>query len=142
MHLSSLTAETEETISGSIPDLADAHEEYFIQIQSDSGHYTSARVPLRHGKFFDTLSLVPNRTNVYRLYLFDKTGNPVQISPNSFSITHGLSVSGPPIPHSIGVAVAKKDFRKGGLLTEIFEPFFEKGNSFPLVSEPPEIPVR
>lgn len=136
LHFSSLSAETEETFSGSIPGVAGANQEYFIQIQSDSGHYTSARLPLKNGKFFDTLSLIPNRTNLFWLYVFDSTGNPVLITPDSFSISHGLSVSGPPIPHSIGVAVAKKDFRNAGILSEIFEPFFEKGNSLPLISEP------
>ena len=136
LYFSSLTSENEETLSGNIPELNNSIEEYFLQIQSDSGHYTSARMKLKKGKFFDTVALIPNRTNIFWVYLFDSKGNPVLIHPDSFSITHGLSVSGPPIPHSIGVAVAKKDFRNGGMLTEIFEPFFEKGNTLPLVSEP------
>jgi hypothetical protein len=40
-------------------------------------------------------------------------------------MTHGLSVAGTPIPHSIGIAVAKKDLKNRFTLTEVFEKFFE-----------------
>jgi molecular chaperone DnaK len=136
LHFSSLTAETEETITGNVPDLNNNSQEHFIQIQSDSGHYTSARMPLKRGKFFDTITLIPNRTNIFWIYIFDAQGNPVPTYPDSFSITNGLSVGGAPIPHAIGVSVAKKDIRNSGVMTEIFEPFFEKGNTLPLTSEP------
>jgi len=69
---------------------------------------------------------------LYWIYLFDKDGNSVPVEPDSFTITHGLSVSGAPIPHSIGIAVSKKDIKNGFSATEVFEKIFEKGSVLPL----------
>jgi molecular chaperone DnaK len=134
LHFCSLTAENEESVSGSIDQLHNSTEDYYLQIQSESGHYTSSKIKLKNGKFFDTVALLPKRTNLFWIYLFDKNGKPVPVSPESFSITHGLSVSGAPIPHSIGVAIAKKEFKNGISFTEFFDPIFEKGSILPLKS--------
>ncbi|MCA9346838.1 Hsp70 family protein, partial [Candidatus Saccharibacteria bacterium] len=99
----SMTSEDEQTVTGKIEELSDAESDYFIQIQSDSGLYTSSKIKLRNGKFFDTVAIDKGTTNIYWLYLFDDNGNTVPLFPESFSITHGLSVSGAPIPHEIGV---------------------------------------
>jgi molecular chaperone DnaK (HSP70) len=66
------------------------------------------------------------------LYLFDKDGNTVPVFPDSFSITHGLTVSGAPIPHTVGVVYAKKGFGNDFQLTEVCDPYFEKGSIPPL----------
>jgi len=136
LHFNPLTSETEEIVSGVISSLQDPAGEYFIQIQSESGHYTSVKIRLKNGKFISDVSLLPKRNNLFWLYLFDSAGNTVPVQPDSFSITHGLSISGAPIPHAIGVAVAKKDINKNNALTEIFEAIFEKGRVLPLKSEP------
>ncbi len=128
----SLTAETEETISGIFEDLKESVDEYHVQIQSDSGFYSGSRIKLKNGKFFDTVALESNKSNLFWIYLFDKEGNPVPVNPDSFSITHGLSISGPPLPHSIGISVAKRDIKNSFTLTEIFEKIFEKGSVLPL----------
>ncbi len=127
-----LTAETEETVSGIFEDLKESEDEHYVQIQSDSGFYSGSRIKLKNGKFFDTVALEPNRTNLFWIYLFDKQGNSIPVDPDSFSITHGLSISGPPLPHSIGISVAKKDIKTSFALTEIFEKIFEKGSVLPL----------
>lgn len=88
LNYESLTSDTEETISGSIEYLKDMDEEFCIQIQSDSGLYNGSKIKLRNGKFFDTVVVEPNKSNIYWLYLFDKQGNSVPVSPDSFSITH------------------------------------------------------
>ncbi|MFC1600705.1 Hsp70 family protein, partial [Patescibacteria group bacterium] len=107
-------------------------DDYHVQIQSESGLYNSPRIKLKNGKFYDTLTLEERKTNLFWIYLFDNKGNQINVNPDSFSITHGMSVSGAPIPHSIGLAVAKKDSSNGFTLTEVFEPFFEKNSILPL----------
>ena len=132
LNYETLTAETEDTVTGVIDDLKDADDEYYIQIQSDSGTYSGSKMKLKGGKFFDTVTVEPNKQNVFWIYLFDSKGNNVPVDPDSFTITHGLSVSGAPLPHSIGVAVARKDIRNGFTLTQVFEKLIEKGAILPV----------
>ena len=131
LYYESLTSDIEETVSGVIEDLKDSDDEYFLQIQSDSGFYNGPKIKLKSGKFFDTVSVEPNKTNVYWLFLFDKDGNSIPINPDSFTITHGLSVSGAPLPHSIGVIVAKKDHIRN-IATNVCERIFDKGSILPI----------
>lgn len=122
-----LTSETDEPISGSIYDVDD--NEYVLQIQSESGLYTSPKIPLKKGKFLESITLEANKTNQFWVYLFDKDGNAVQVEPDSFVITHGLSVSGAPIAHSIGIALQNiADSENKGE----FDVYFEKGSILPL----------
>ena len=132
LHHETLTADTEESISGVIDGIKDSNEEYYIQIQSDSGFYSGTKTKLKNGKFFDTVMLESNKANLFWIYLFNEEGESIPISNDSFVITHGLSVSGAPIPHSVGVVLAKKDFKNGFSTVEIFEKIFEKGDLLPL----------
>lgn len=131
LNYETLTSETEETISGVIPELQDNEEEYYVQIQSDSGSYNGQKIKLKNGKFFDTVSVEPNKTNQYWIYLFDKQGNSVSIDPDSFAITHGLSVSGAPLPHSVGIIVVKKDHIRN-IAANVCERIFDKGSILPI----------
>ncbi len=142
LNYEALTSETEEPISGIIEEFKESKNEYYIQIQSDSGTYSGSKIKLRNGKFLDTVTLESNKTNLFWIYLFDNQGNSLTIDPDSFTITHGLSVSGAPIPYSVGVAVAKKDIKSEFNLTEIFEKFFEKGSILPLKKTEPYKTVR
>ncbi len=127
-----LTSEMEEMVTGVIETLKDSDEDYYLQIQSDSGFYSGSKIKLKNGKFIDTVAVESNKSMLYWIYLFDKDGNLVPVEPDSFTITHGLSVSGAPIPHSIGIAVSKKDIKNGFSATEVFEKIFEKGSVLPL----------
>ncbi len=131
LNYETLTSETEETISGVLPELQDNEEEYYVQIQSDSGSYNGQKIKLKNGKFFDTVSVEPNKTNQYWIYLFDKQGNSVSIDPDSFAITHGLSVSGAPLPHSVGIIVVKKDHIRN-IAANVCERIFDKGSILPI----------
>lgn len=135
LNFSSLTSDTEELVTGIIEDLKDTNEEYFVQIQSENGLFGSPKIKLKNGKFFVTVSIEPKKTNLFWVYLFDAKSNTLPVYPDSFSITHGLSVSGAPIPHSIGVAIAEKELTSG-TYKEIFEPIFHKGSILPLKSDP------
>lgn len=133
LNFDTLTSDTEALVSGTIDDLEDDNgEEHYIQFQSDSGFYSGSKIKVKNGKFFDNIALEPHKTNIFWVYLFNGAGETLPIDPDSFSITHGMSVSGTPISRSIGVGVAKRDFKSGFETTEVFEKFFEKGAILPL----------
>ena len=69
--------------------------------------------------------------NLYWIYLFDKDGVSLSLSTDSFNITHGLTISGTPIPHSIGISYLDKDVISG-TTKEKFDIFFEKNSILPL----------
>lgn len=132
LHFDSMTSDDDQTVTGIVEELRDEDGDYYIQIQSDSGFYTSSKIKLRNGKFFDTVAIEKGKTNAYWLYLFDDSGNTLPIFPDSFSITHGLTVGGAPIPHDIGVVYANKGFDSDFQLTEVCDPYFEKNSVPPL----------
>lgn len=130
LNYETLTSDTEESITGIIKKL-DNNEQYYIQIQSDSGTFTGEKTKINNGKFFYTVSIEPNKQNKFWIFLFDSKGKPVKLSTDSFIITHGLSVSGAPIPHSINVVVSSQDFTKN-IIANVCEKVFEKGEILPL----------
>jgi molecular chaperone DnaK len=131
LNYESLTAENIQTISGVVSDLPDAADSYHLTIQADVGGFTRQNIPLAKGKFFTNVELQPNKQNVFWLYLFNSKNKEVPIQPDSFSITHGLSVAGAPLPHSIGVAVVKTAGSSNRGMTEVFERLIEKGAILP-----------
>lgn len=132
LNYDSMTSDEDQFVTGIIKELRDIEDDYFVQIQSDSGVYTSSKIKLKNGKFSDTIAIEKGKTNAYWLYLFDDTGNTMPIFPDSFSVTHGLTVDGAPIPHEVGVIYAKKNFDSGFQLTEICDTYFEKNSVPPL----------
>ena len=130
LNYETLTSDTEESVTGIIEGLDDS-EQHYIQIQSDSGTFTGTKTKINKGKFYYSINVEPNKQNLFWVYVFDNQGNPVKISVDSFSITHGLSVSGAPIPHSIKVVVSKKDI-SSNVVTDICENILEKGSILPL----------
>lgn len=132
LNYETLTSATEEMVTGSIEELKDSSGEHYLQMQSDSGFYCGSKIKLKDGKFLNEVAVEPNKSNLYWVYLFDKDGNSLSVDPDSFTITHGLSVLGAPLPHSIRIAVATKNFKSGFVLTEVCEKVFEKGSVLPL----------
>ena len=125
-----LTSDTEESVTGIIEGLNEK-EQYYVKIQSDSGTFTGPKTKINKGKFYYTVDVERNKQNLYWIYLFDEKGNPVKVSPDSFIITHGLSVSGAPLNHSIQVVVAGRDFITNQMKNKC-EKVFEKGEILPL----------
>lgn len=134
LHYDPMTSDDEQTITGSINTLKDTEDNYYVQIQSDSGTYTSSKIKLKRGTFNDTIKVDKGKTTHYWLYLFDDSGNQIPISPNSFTITHGLTASGTPIPETIGVIYAQRVAGESGLV-DTCEPFFVKNSILPLEHE-------
>ncbi len=128
LNYEALTADVDQTITGIVENLqSDGH---YIIIQSDSGSFRGPKVPLKKGKFFTSVTLEPNSSNLFWVYAFDAKNNPIAIEPDFFNVTHGLSIAGAPLPHSIGVAVSKplQDKLRS---TDVFERLIEKGAVLP-----------
>lgn len=130
LNYESMTSDEDEMVTGSI-ELPDDGE-YYIKINSESGYYNSANIKIKNGKFFDTLAIEPNKTNKFWVYLLDQQGNNIPIFPDSFSITHGLTVQGAPIPHDIGVVYSRKSFDSDFQFTEECDKYFERSSILPL----------
>jgi molecular chaperone DnaK len=134
LNYEAMTSEDEQTVTGVIEELKDTSDDHYVQIQSDNGSYTSSKIKIKNGKFFDTVAIEKGVQNDYWLFLFDDQGNSLPIYPESFSITHGLTVSGSPIPHTIGVIYAESSISSDFQYKEVCDPFFEK-NSVPPLTE-------
>jgi molecular chaperone DnaK len=132
LHYDPMTSDDETTVTGKITSLADVEDDYFVQIQSDSGTYSSSKIRLRNGKFSDTVAVEKGKTTTFWIYLFDKDSNVLPVFPESFSVTHGLTVSGAPIPHAIGVVYAKRGFDNDFQFKEACDLYFDRDSKPPL----------
>lgn len=131
LNYESLTSEEEELITGIIPRLKNTSDEYFFQIQSSDNTFNTGKKLIKDGKIVANVVVKPNKFNSYWFYLFDKDGNTLNSSVDEFGITHGLSISGAPIPHSIGIGVSARDYATSSYKQK-FEIFFEKNSILPL----------
>ena len=127
---SQMTSETEESVTGVIEGL-DEHKQFYIQIQSERGTFSGPKTKINKGKFYYPVIVEPNRQNKFWVYVFDQNGDLVKLSTDSFTIVHGLTVLGAPIPHSIRVVAATKDARSNGM-RDTCDTIFEKGSTLPL----------
>ena len=130
LNYDSMTSNEDQLLTGTI-DIPD-DDDYYVKISSEGGYYTSENIKVKNGKFFDTLLIEPNKTNKYWIYLIDSSGNNIPIFPDSFSITHGLTVQGIPIPHDIGVIYSRKSFESDFQFTEVCDKYFERSSILPL----------
>lgn len=122
----SLTSDTQQTVVGKLTGTPDGT--YFIQIQSEDGDFSTDRIQVRNGKFVTSVDLKPNQTNQFWVYLSDESEKPVPATPESFSITHGISVAAAPLPHSVGVSVLEG---RGPIQSAVFDRLVEKGAILP-----------
>ena len=129
LNYEALTADLEEVVSGKIAKLKDAQsEEFFLQIQSDSGNYSGNKIDIKGGKFVTEVSLDKNKQNKFWLYLFDNKANQIKVSPESFTITQGVSVQNAPISHSLRLVVQERSAEHDLSSREKAVIVLEKGN--------------
>lgn len=129
LNYESVSSSEDELITGMIEGLDD--KKYFFRIQNQNNTYNSGEITLKNGKFSANVLLEPKKLNKFYIYLTNENGDILKISQDEFSITHGVSVSGAPIPHSIGVGISKKDYATGDIKQE-YEIFFERNSILPL----------
>jgi len=83
-----------------------------IQIISTSGNWNSGLIETKDNAFFTNVTLREKNVNTFKLSLFDKLGNKIEVEPDSFTITQGMTVAEPPLIRSIGVELEDGLFSK------------------------------
>lgn len=113
-----------------------------ICIQSEDGEYSSGDLILKNGKFICQLP-TGKRGHTFWLYVKTNSGNLLSCNPDSFSVSRGVSISGAPIPHSIGVSIVTLDAAKGfSELGESMDIFFKRSSTLPLKEKKKYYTVR
>jgi molecular chaperone DnaK len=83
---------------------------YTLEIIEKQSKWRSGRIRLGpDGKFVTEVLAERGRKCEYDLILCDVEGSSVALSPDSFSYTIGTSITGMPLQHSIGVAMANEE---------------------------------
>lgn len=126
------TPDMTETVAGVINGL-DPDKEYTLQLADEAGEFRLNSVPIENDSFFvEGLPIDEGVENTFHIHLFDENDESVPVSPDSFTITHGMSVGSAPLPHSIGVAITKQKFDGEFNYEEVMDRYFEKGQTLPL----------
>lgn len=123
------TTEDEEIVSWIIKWL-DEDQEIYIQIQSESWYYSSNKILVKNWKFLANIKIETWKPNNFWIYLFDNKWDTLELSNDSFSITHWLSVWSIPVPYNIWVAIIKQNDSLNW--SDEMHWFFEKNAKLPL----------
>jgi len=110
-----MTTETDAAVGGRIFPAKDNEglpDGMRVQINSVSGHWDSGMIETKENAFFTNVTLQAKTVNAFKIALFDKSGKAIQVEPDSFTITQGISVAEPPLIRSIGVELDDGSFSK------------------------------
>lgn len=80
-----------------------------ICLESVDGSWTSGWLPINEGYFETSVRLLEAATRQFSLRVRDQQHKLLDINPSSFFIRHGLTLSEPPLPHSIGTEFVRPD---------------------------------
>jgi molecular chaperone DnaK len=105
-------SETSPLVAGKIERKPAGIQTIEVSIQSESGHWNSGWIPVKNGYFEINVHLLENKTNKFWIYLRDEKGNDITPNPDSITIRHGLTLSEPPLPHTIGAEIVNNDGKK------------------------------
>ena len=130
LNYEAMTSQFDQLITGKV--LSENSDSYKVKLSSDSGFYNSDMLKVNNGTFFTQISLEEGKTNKYWIYLIDSQGNNISTHPNSFTITHGLSIAGTPIPHTVGIIYSVQDINSKTGWTDACDVFFERSSLLPL----------
>lgn len=84
--------------------------------------WRSGVVPINdNGSFHTSLWAEEKQQSQFQIELLDGTGRRCEISPDSFTYTHGMAMDSPTLSHSVGLALANNEVRV----------FLEKGTQLP-----------
>jgi molecular chaperone DnaK len=100
--------ETTCLVAGRIDNFA-SQQKLEVLIEPITGHWTSGWLPVQEGYFETNVQLLEGRTVKFQISLRDEQGRKLPAQPDSFSIRHGLALSEPPLPHSIGAEFVRPD---------------------------------
>lgn len=85
---------------------------FCIEFIESKSQWRSGKIPLMaNGAFKTNLSAEKNRPNEFLIELSDSTGKILEITPDRITYTMGISISSPPLTHSVGVALANNEMQ-------------------------------
>jgi molecular chaperone DnaK len=94
-----------------------------VRIERSDGSWRSGNEALdAEGTFAVSVSLLPRQSCTFQVIGIKNDASQVALAPNSFSITHGMTLGEPPLSRSVGVALADDQVRV----------FFERGSPLPI----------
>jgi len=105
-------AETTTLVAGKVERKPKGTQSIEISIQSESNHWDSGWIPVKDDYFEFDAYLLEDTTNKFWIYARDEKGNDLTPNPEKIIIRHGLTLSEPPLPHTIGVEVINNDRKK------------------------------
>jgi molecular chaperone DnaK len=109
-------------VVGRLVDAGPAAEGLKIRLSRNDGQWQSPEVSVdAEGAFVLTVDLLPRRPNVFTLDATTAAGAKVKLSPSTFTIVQGLTISDPPLSRTVGVALANDGVHV----------FFERGAPLP-----------
>lgn len=134
INFSPVTSEDQQTITGKIKSPNEKSKSaHTICFQAEDKSYTSGDILLKNEKFIAQLP-TPKKSTQFWIYIKDENGNLLEGNPDSLSVSNGVSISGAPLPHSIGVSILSLSASKGFSEDEIMDLFFQKNSILPLSS--------
>jgi molecular chaperone DnaK len=80
-----------------------------VRVDADNGFWTSGWHAVREGLFEIPLVLQEGLLNRFLLSARDARGRALEVEPGEFQIRHGLTISAPPLPHTISVEVSNEE---------------------------------
>ncbi|MCA1632327.1 MAG: Hsp70 family protein [Acidobacteria bacterium] len=86
-----------------------ADEAREVRVDADNGFWTSGWHAVREQLFEIPLVLQEGQLNRFLLSARDARGRALEVEPGEFQIRHGLTISAPPLPHTISVEVSNAD---------------------------------
>jgi molecular chaperone DnaK len=109
-------------VVGRLVDSGPSAEGLKISLSRSDGQWTSPEVGVDgEGAFVLTVDLLPRRPNVFRIEAKTAGGASVKMSPSTFTIVQGMTISDPPLSRTVGVALAN----------DAVHVFFERGAPLP-----------
>jgi molecular chaperone DnaK len=99
-------------VAGKIERKSSSIQTIEISFQSESGHWESGWIPTKRDYFELNVHLLENKTNKFWIYLRDEKGNDLIPNPDSITIRHGITLSEPPLPHTIGAEIINNEGKK------------------------------
>ncbi len=80
-----------------------------VKIDADNGFWTSGWHAVKEELFEIPLVLQEGLLNRFLLSARDARGRELEVEPGEFQIRHGLTISAPPLPHTISVEVSNEE---------------------------------
>jgi molecular chaperone DnaK len=109
-------------VVGRLVDAGPSAEGLKIRLSRNDGLWQSPEIGVdAEGAFVVTLDLLPRRPNVFTIEATGQGGAKVKLSPSTFTVVQGMTISDPPLSRTVGVARADDTVRV----------FFERGAPLP-----------